>query len=168
VLNDFLFKHLLRITGRDHFCEGTHQLHIVVVWCSVVQSGSVCCSILHSGVSSLRRHSPTTVCCSVLQCVAVCCSVLQCVAVCFSVVQCVAVCGSVGSVAMHGSVLQYIAVYCSAGAHFGQDTHHLQCVTVCDGVLQCVAVCCRVLQYIAGCCSAGAHFCAKTLIDCIW
>ena len=33
----------------------------------------------------------SSVCCSVLQCVAVCCSVLQCVAVCCSVLQCVAV-----------------------------------------------------------------------------
>ena len=33
-------------------------------------------------------HTPyTSVCCSVLQCVAVCCSVLQCVAVCCSVLQ---------------------------------------------------------------------------------
>ena len=34
----------------------------------------------------------SSLCCSVLQCVAACCSVLQCAAVCCSVLQCVAVC----------------------------------------------------------------------------
>jgi len=35
----------------------------------------------------------STVCCSVLQCVAMCCSVLQCVAVCCSMFQCCGVFG---------------------------------------------------------------------------
>ena len=67
-------------------------------------------------VRPLNSFLITTVCCSVLQCVAVCCSVLQCVAVCCSVLQCGAVCCS---------VLQRV-----------------QCVAacaVCCSVLQCVA-----------------------------
>ena len=82
-----------------------------------------------------------------LRCVAVCCSVLQYVAVfpkraqaiqepCKtgkrSVLQCVAVCCS---------ALQCVAVCCSV----------LQCAAVCCSVLQCVAVCCSVLQYVAVC-----------------
>jgi len=55
---------------------------------------------------------PSSVCCSVLQCVAACCGVLQCVAGCCRVLQCVAGCCGV-----------------------------LPCVAVCCRVLPCVAVC---------------------------
>ena len=60
-------------------------LHYCVVWCSVVQSGVVCCIELRC----------VALCCSVFglhfrggyitQCVAVCCSMVQCLAVCCSV-----------------------------------------------------------------------------------
>ena len=73
----------------------------------------------------------TTVCCSVLQCVAVCC-----IAVCCSVLQCVAVCCSV----LHCSVLQCVAL-CS-GFDFNMPETSMQYVY--SSVLQCVAVCCSV------------------------
>jgi len=76
--------------------------------------------------------------CSVLQCVAflrnvlaVCCSVLQCVAVRCSALQCSAVVMFLRSV---------LAVCRSV----------LQCVAVCFSELQCVAVCCSVSQCVAG------------------
>jgi len=50
------------------------------------------------------RDSFSSMCGSVLQCVAVCCRMLQCAVVCCSVLQCVAVCCS---------VLPYVAVCCS-------------------------------------------------------
>jgi len=57
------------------------------------------------------------------------CSVLQCVAVCCSALQCAAV---------RCSVLQCVAVCCSA----------LQCAAARCSVLQCVAVCCSALQCV--------------------
>jgi len=56
---------------------------------------SVCCSVLQCVAVAQTRPAPVS------QCVAVCCSVLQCVAVCCSVLQCVAVCCSVLSVTEH-------------------------------------------------------------------
>ena len=59
-------------------------------WCSVLQYGAACCSVL------LCCRCLKAYCVSVQQCGAVCwCSVLQCVAVCCSVLQCAAVCCSV-------------------------------------------------------------------------
>ena len=54
----------------------------------------------------------TTVCCSVLQCVAVCCSVLPCFAVCCSGLQCVAVCCSVLQCGVSPRVQSYIISLC--------------------------------------------------------
>jgi len=54
----------------------------VAVWCSVLQFGVVCCSLLQC----------VAVWCSVLQFGAVCCSLVQCVAVWCSVLQFGAVC----------------------------------------------------------------------------
>ena len=79
-----------------------------VVWCSVVQC--------------------VTGCCSVLQYFVVCCSVSQCAAVCRSVLQCVAVCCSVAHLVPYNPFdaqlcVQFVAVCCSV----------LQCVAVrCD------------------------------------
>jgi len=70
----------------------------------------------------------STVCCSVLQCVAVCCSVLQCVAVCCSVLQCDAVCCS---------VMQCVAVCCSSyPLHTLPTTHSnpLHTTTMCESL----------------------------------
>jgi len=88
-----------------------------------------------SGVTS-------SVCCSVLQCVAVCCSVLQCVAVCCSV------CDQLSCV-----LYQSVAVCCSV----------LQCVAVCCSVLQCVVMCCSVLQCVAVCCFQSV---SSTFVTC--
>ena len=77
-------------------------------------------------VCSVAILTHTTLCCSVLQCVAVCCSVLQCVAVC--------------SVA----ILTHTTLCCSV----------LQSVAVCCSVLQCGSMRCSVLQRVAVCCSA--------------
>ena len=72
-------------------------------WDNVIIYRSV---VIDRGTDCWRWRSPyiTSVCCSVLQCVAVCCCVLQCVAVCCCVLQCVAVCCS---------VLQCVAVCCT-------------------------------------------------------
>jgi len=110
----------------------------------------------------------STLCCSVLQCVAVCCSVLQyiymctlhtniakldstpkpmcCnllqhVVVCCSVLQCVAVCYSVLQLYVH-------VTYKHSQTRLHTKANVLQCVAVCCSVLQCVAVCCSVLIYI--------------------
>ena len=48
-----------------------------------------------------------------------------------------------------GTVLQRVAVCCSALQCVAVRCRVLQCVTVCCRVLQCVAVCCSVLQCIA-------------------
>ena len=104
---------------------------------------------------------------SVLQCVAVCCSVSQFVAMCCSVLQCVTVCCSGASHSenvfpppphlhtQNSSVMQSVAVCCSA----------LQRVAVCCSVLQCVAVCCSrfaasvkcVLHNSVLCCSGSCQ-----------
>jgi len=88
------------------------------LWCSVVQCGALCCSVLYNMLHNVLRS-----CGSVVQCVAVCCSVLQCVAVWCSVVQCDA-----QYVAQHNA--QCIAVVLQCGA---------VCGTVWCYMLQCVA-----------------------------
>ena len=66
--------------------------------CSELQCVAVCCSALQFVVavalSAAVKEKGTSVCCSVLQCVAVRCSALQCVALCCSVLQYLAVCCS--------------------------------------------------------------------------
>ena len=101
----------------------------------------------------------STVCCSVLQCVAVCCSVLQCVAVRCSVLPCPArlpnsYCHP-HSLKRQYSALQCVAVCCSvlqcaAVSHTAIDTVS-NVSTVRYSMLQCVAVCCSVLQCVAVC-----------------
>ena len=62
-------------------------------------------------------------------------SLMQCVAVCCSALQCVAVrCSVVWCVVVCRIALQCVVMCCVA----------VQCVAVCCGVLQCVAVCCSV------------------------
>jgi len=88
----------------------------------------------------------STVCCSVLQCVAVCCSVLQCVVVCCSVLQCLAVCCSV--------VAMLLQCCCNVVAECCRVLQSvLQRITVHYSVLQFVAMGCSMLQYVAVCCS---------------
>jgi len=73
--------------------------------CNMLQLTATHCSILH-GADVRYNAADTSVCCSVLQCVAVCCSVLQ---MHYSVMQCDAVCCSVlQCVAVRCSVLQWI------------------------------------------------------------
>jgi len=79
-----------------------------------------------------------------MACVAVCCSVQ-------SVFECVAVCGSVlWSVAVYCSTLQCVASVAVFATYIsslpsGLCCSVLQCVAVCYSVLQCVAVCGSVL-----------------------
>jgi len=88
----------------------------------------------------------STVCCSVLQCVAVCCSVLQCVVVCCSVLQCLAVCCSV--------VAMLLQCCCNVVAECCRVLQSvLQRITVHYSVLRFVAMGCSMLQYVAVCCS---------------
>jgi len=62
-----------------------HRLQcVVVVYCSVLQCGAVCCSVLLQ--YDLPESNHTNYCSQTAAC---CCSVLQCVAVCRSVLQCV-------------------------------------------------------------------------------
>ena len=103
-------------------------------------------------VGAIRKSQRVAVCCSVLQCSvrrnpqsSACCSVLQYVGsvpfVSFVTLLCVAVCRSAQLANI--SVLQCVAVCCSA----------LQCVTLCCIVLQCIVVYCSVMQFVAACCS---------------
>jgi len=128
-------------------------------------------------INAARRQASdyhTTVCCSVLQCVAVCCSVLQCVADtlhmqrggrrvttirqqrekgAWYVAGCCSGCTMLHRVAPCCTVLQcvvqYVAVCCSV----------LQCVAKTPFALSIAApkksslVCCSVLQCVAVCCS---------------
>jgi len=86
--------------------------------------------ILFWGVVHVAYH--TTVCCSVLQCVAVCCSVLQCVAVCCSVLQCVA-CGVPHNDAHHDKM-----------EHHETQLKIKLCLVQHWLVLCCVVLCCVV------------------------
>jgi len=140
--------------------------HSVAVCCSVLQCIAVCqyCSV--SAILSRTTWAllPTTLysqcaveCRSVLRCVPVRCSILQCENVyiytyvhkhelfvrqpwIYNVSQMVAVCG------VCYSVLQYIALYCSAVAILSRTTcAHLPTTSA----LQCVAVGCSGLQCVA-------------------
>ena len=91
----------------------TQAEHLISDWttvcCSVLRCVAVCCS---SAQAELLLSARTTVCCGVLRCVAVCCGMLRFVAGCCSVLRCVAVsCG----------VLWWVAVCCK----------DLRCVAVC-------------------------------------
>ena len=88
----------------------------------------------------------STLCCSVLQCVAVCCSVLQCVAVCCSVLQSVSVCSSVLQLQFFAVSVRHsiIARYRWQNENYIETGSSLHC-----SVLQCVAVCCSAMQYVA-------------------
>jgi len=94
------------------------MLQCVAVRCNVLQCAEVRCSVLQCAVA----------CCSVCQgcetqaCAVVCCSVLQCVAV-------------VLKLRRRRYVLHCLAVYCV-----------LQCVAVCSSVLQSIAVRCSAVQ----------------------
>jgi len=58
----------------------------VAVWCSVLQCGAVCCNVMSSRLARRCLANVSYEVRSVLQCVAVCCNV--CLAVCCSVLQC--------------------------------------------------------------------------------
>ena len=122
-------------------------LQCIALGCTVLPCVALCCSVLQCLFKKILRHTHTGVCCNVLQCVAVCCIVLQCFAVwCNTIQQTSASTRIQGSrwqmvqqqlaaltraplaasfrwqpvqVALRGSVLQYVAVWCSV----------LQCVT---------------------------------------
>jgi len=66
-------------------------LQCVAVWCTVLQCGALCCSVVHCVAVWCTVLQCGAVCCSVVHCVAVWCTVVQCGAVCCSVVHCVAV-----------------------------------------------------------------------------
>jgi len=83
---------------------------IDIIWCELYVNGLLQCVYMY-----VRVCYPSSVCCSVLQCVAVCCSVLQFVAVCCSVYTYVYQC-----------VLSVISL--------------LQCVAVCIHI--CIGACC--------------------------
>jgi len=85
------------------------------------------------------------VCCSVLRCITVCCSVMQCVAA--RVASHVANtldgtqrCSELYCVAVYYSMLQRVAVCCSACCKYSRWDSEMQCVAVCCGVSQYVAV----------------------------
>jgi len=106
---------------------------------SLLQSIAECCSVQCAAVRDSLLQSVRSDVYPVMQSDAEYCSVsvLQCVAVCCSASQCIAVCCSVlQCVAVCCSVLQCVAVCCSV----------LWYVAVCNSVLRCVAVCCIVLQ----------------------
>ena len=122
-------------------------LQCIALGCTVLPCVALCCSVLQCLFKKILTHNHTGVCCNVLQCVAVCCIVLQCFAVwCNTIQQTSASTRIQGSrwqmvqqqlaaltraplaasfrwqpvqVALRGSVLQYVAVWCSV----------LQCVT---------------------------------------
>jgi len=60
----------------------------------VLQCVAVQQCVVAVALSAAVKEKGTSVCCSVLQCVAVRCSALQCVALCCSVLQYLAVCCS--------------------------------------------------------------------------
>jgi len=82
--------------------------------------------------------------CSALQCVAVCCSDSGHAFTQFG--RCVAACGT---------VLQFVAVYCSVAIDEGRVFNQFRrCVAVRSTMLQCVPLCCSVLHDAAVRCSA--------------
>jgi len=114
----------------------------VAVWCSVVQCGVVCCSVLQWVAVRFRVFQCDAS--GFFRCVAVCCSGLRSVVECCSVMprgSFSAPCSRVG--ALFCSILRCVAVCCSM----------LQCVSVCCSVVQCVTARCRVLQ-----CAASGSF----------
>jgi len=143
-------------------------LQCVAVCCSVLQCAAVCCSVstvtaygsLRIWATMLRLASKSkspwpfsrstfwialsTLCCSVLQCVAVCCSVLQCVAVRCSVLQRVAVshilhcvcCILIQYVAVKHSVLQWNTLQLTASPC--NTLQHATTHCMCDATKSCV------------------------------
>ena len=102
-------------------------------------------------VTGYQRVVNIAFCADVLQCitawyrcVAVRCSVLQCVAVCCSALSCVAV---------RYRVLQCVVVCCRCVPLCCSMLQHVACVAVCCSVMQCVIVCCGVMQCVAVCCN---------------
>ena len=108
----------------------------------------------------------STVCCSVLQCVAVHGSGLHGVAMCCGVLWFVAVCSPAGSTVNINSMLQCGAVWYSVYLRYIVFCCSvLQCFAVFSSVMQCVAVCGSVWhcwprllypQYVADVCGGGA------------
>jgi len=123
-------------------------LQCVPVCRSVLQCVAVCCSCIHRRVRIGVLHD-AALCCTVLHHVAPCCTELQCVAAVLRLhallLQCVVVCRSVLQpytspsthryVAAWYSVMQCVAVYCSAHAVAGcgslpHQTSTLRCLAV--------------------------------------
>jgi len=110
----------------------------LITWQRLRNLSHIRVSLIYGVERCTQARATSTVCCSVLQCVAVWCSVVQCGAVWCRVLQCVAVrCSVLQCVAWRCSALQCVAVRCMA----------LQCVAWRCSALQCVAGRCSVLQY---------------------
>jgi len=111
------------------------------VCCSVLPCVGGCCSVLRQ---QYRRECP-------LQCVAVCGSVLQCTAVHCSALQCVA--SECPLHYKWRSFRDFWMQICNDKARGLNSKSHYYCARY-DSVLQCVAVCCSALQCVAVHCSA--------------
>jgi len=112
---------------------------------------SLCCNVLQSLVHAIRStkatqhaelYSRALQCCSALQ------SVLQCVADSSALDLIKKGDKGCGGVSPHPLALQFVAFYVAVCLN-----SVLQCVAVRCSALQCVAVCCSVLQCAAVCCS---------------
>jgi len=130
----------------------------------VLQCVAVCCSVCISSVLSwsYSQYTYTSVCCSVLQCVAVCCSVLQCV-----YIECVIL--ILFPIHVYFSVLQYVAVCCSVCILSMLSWSYFQYIytSVCCRVLQRVAACCSVLQCVVRLHSRCRMDCPTQSIICV-
>ena len=107
----------------QHSCTGSGG----AVWCSVVQCGAVCCSVVQY----------VAVWCSMLQCGAVCRIVVQNVAVYYNVVRCGTMCSSV--VQERSDALKRALCFRPGTLCFQQRALHFRCITVWCRAVQCVA-----------------------------
>jgi len=147
-----------------HYCDITDGGYLVYeVFSSVLQCGSVCCSVLQcvapfKSACWLTTLLPagTLICCNMLQFVAECCIVLQCNALCFTSPRHLShniatVCSS----ELHRPKLQYVQVrcinHCYSMFKWVASTMLGLNHSVRQGPLACT-VCCRVLQRVAVCC----------------
>ena len=132
-------------------------LQSVAACCSALQNNIVL--QCHSNSIAILCYV-VLLCCSATaplpsSCVAACCSVLHCVSDLrwlrrHPVLQCVVVCRNV---VRHCNVLQCVAVYVLLiyVVSYTHDYSVLQCVAVCCSALQCVAARCSVLPCVAVC-----------------
>jgi len=131
------------------FCVGdVYQWSRPARWCSrhqgVLQCVAVRCSALQHVAGCCRVFA---VCCSVLQCDAKCCSELQYVAVC------VVKYGGALVIKVCGCAYMCVCVYACVCDVYQRSRPARWCSRH-QSVLQCVAVCCSALQRVAACGSA--------------